>query len=164
MAKGLLAIGFFLVAGLMFSAEIKGIRPHSSRTDYSVTCFTEDIGVAATLLRTDQVRHLLGPEIDRNYVVVEVGFYSKHHSVFEVRHGDFALREHTTRTAVKPADSKALSSARGWSVESIIEKMLPQVPTSDAVAGYLYFPAVEPVHSFYELDYTGYGTWLGHFP
>jgi len=160
MAKGWFAIGFFLVAGLMCSAEIKGIRPHPSRTDYSVTCFTEDIGVAATLLRPDQVRHLLGPEIDRNYVVVEVGFYSKHHSVFEVRHCDFALREHKTRTAVKPADPKELSSTRAWSVQSIIEKMLPQVPTSEAVAGYLYFPVVEPVYTFYELDYTGYGAWL----
>ena len=160
MAKGLLALGFFLVAGLLYSTEIKGIRPHASRTDYSVTCFTEDIGVAATLLRSDQVRHLLGPEIERNYVVVEVGFYSKHHSVFEVRHCDFALREHKTRAAVKPADPKEFLAAHAWSMQSIIEKMLPQVPTSEAVAGYLYFPVVEPVYSFYELDYTGYGTWL----
>jgi hypothetical protein len=160
MAKSLSAIGVFLVAGLLFSAEIKGIRPHPSRTDYAVTCFTEDIGVAATLLRSDQVRHLLGQEIERNYVVVEVGFYSKHHSVFEVRHCDFALREHKTRTAVKPVDPKEFSSPNSWNIQSIIEKMLPQVPTAEAVAGYLYFPVVEPVYSFYELDYTGYGTWL----
>ena len=160
MAKSLLLVAFFLVAGLSFSSEIKGLRPHASRTDYSVTCFTEDIGVAATLLRTDQIRQLLGPEVGRDFVVVEVGFYSKHHSVFEVRHGDFALRDHSTRAVVKPADPKAFSATRAWSVESIIEKMLPQVPTSAAVAGYLYFPVVEPAHSFYELDYTGYGAWL----
>jgi hypothetical protein len=160
MAKSLFWTLFFLVAGLSFSTEIKGLRPHASRTDYSVTSFTEDIGVAATLLRTDQVRHLLGPEIEGNYVVVEVGFYSKHHSVFEVRHCDFVLRDHTTRKVVKPADSKAFSPTAAWSVQSIIERMLPQVPTSEAVAGYLYFPVIEPVHSFYELDYTGYGAWL----
>jgi hypothetical protein len=160
MAKRFLLVCFFVFFGLAFSSEIKGLRPRASRTDYSVTCFTEDIGVAANLLKTDQVRHLLGPDIDRDYVVVEVGFYSKNRSVFEVKHSDFVLRDHTTRKVVRPADPKAFTPVGGWSVESIIEKMLPQVPTSAAVAGYLYFPVVEPVHSFYELDYTGYGAWL----
>ena len=99
------------------SLETRGLRPHASRTEYSVTCFTEDIGVGATLESPDQVRRLFGGEVDRNYVVVEIGFYSKNHGSFDVRHADFALRNRPSRTLVKPAEMKDLrkieSSVRG---------------------------------------------------
>jgi len=151
---------FFLVLSSAYSTEIKGLRPHASRADYSVTCFTESIGVAATMLRSEQVRHIFGADIDRNYIVVEVGFYSKDRSVFEVRHSDFALRNRPSRTLVKPADPRAITSALPRPIESIVEKTLPEVHTSQAVAGYLFFPITEVHASFYELDYTGYGAWL----
>src|SRR5436305_3318331 len=93
------------------SLELRGLRPHASRTEYSVTCFTEEIGVGATLVSPDQVRRLFGSEIDRSYVVVEVGFYSKNHGAFEVRQADFALRNRPSRNLVKPADPKDLVAA-----------------------------------------------------
>ena len=105
------------------------------------------------------VLRLFGEEVHKNYLVVEVGFYSKNRSVFEVRHADFRLRNRPSRKLVNPADpetiASTLSSPAPW-----IDKALPQVPTSQAVAGYLFFPITEASASFYELDYTGYGAWL----
>lgn len=160
MAKNRLLLGFVFLLSSGYSTEVRGLRPHASRADYSVTCFTESIGVGATLVRSERVRHLFGAEVDRSYVVVEVGFYSKDRSVFEVRHSDFALRNRPSRTLVKPVDPKVLLGILPRPLESVIEKTLPEVHTSQAVAGYLFFPVTEASASFYELDYTGYGAWL----
>jgi hypothetical protein len=103
---------------------------------------------------------LFGAEIDRNYIVVEVGFYSKDRSAFEVRHADFRLRNRPSRTLVKPADPKMILASLTSPVNSLLEKTLPEVSTNQAVAGYLFFPITEANASFYELDYTGYGAWL----
>jgi len=155
-----LLLGFFVLSGLASPAEFKGLRPHGSRADYAVTCFTESIGVAATLMKPEQIRRLFGAEIDRNYIVVEVGFYSKNRSAFEVRHADFQLRNRPSRTLVKPADPRAIVASLPSPVNSLVEKTLPEVSTNQAVAGYLFFPITEANASFYELDYTGYGAWL----
>jgi len=158
--KSSLLLGFFLLLGLASPAEFRGLRPHVSRADYAVTCFTESIGVAATLIKPEQIRHLFGAEIDRNYIVVEVGFYSKNRSAFEVRHADFRLRNRPSRTLIKPADPKMILASLSSPVNSLVERTLPEVSTTQAVAGYLFFPITEANASFYELDYTGYGAWL----
>jgi len=137
------------------SLETRGLRPHASRTEYSVTCFTEDIGVGATLVSPDQVRRLFGGEVDRNYVVVEIGFYSKNHGSFDVRHADFALRNRPSRTLVKPAEMKDLEAT----ISRPLSTLLPEVATTQAIAGYLFFANTENA-SFYELDYRGHGAWL----
>ena len=160
MAKKSLFLGFFLCLSLAVPAEFKGLRPLANRADYAVTCFTESIGVGANLIRPEQVRNLFGAEIDRNYIVVEVGFYSKTHSSFDVRHADFALRNRPSRTLVKSVDPRTIAASLPSSPNSLVERTLPEVATTQAVAGYLFFPITEAHASFYELDYTGYGSWL----
>ena len=160
MGKKYILLGLLLSAGAGYTTEIKGIRPHASRADYNVTCFTEDIGVGASLVNSSQVRRLFGPEIDGHYIVVEVGFYSKHQSPFEVRHADFRLRNRPSRTIVKPIEAKDVISQLSRPIQSLIETSLPEATTSQALAGYLLFPITDDSASFYELDYTGYGAWL----
>jgi hypothetical protein len=159
MAKSAIFLCFCMVLSAASITGARGLRPHASRADYAVTCFTEDIGVGATLVKPEAVLRLFGEEIHKNYLVVEVGFYSKNRSVFEVRHADFRLRNRPSRKLVNVADPEAiasnLSTPATW-----MDKTLPQVPTSQAVAGYLFFPITEANASFYELDYTGYGAWL----
>src|SRR5260370_36344261 len=129
-----------LVLSAASSTGLRGLRPHASRADYAVTCFTEDIGVGASLVRPEAVRRIFGEEIDRNYIVVEVGFYSKNRASFEVRHADFALRNRPSRKLVKSVDPEVIVSTMSSPLSSLIEKTLPQVSTSQAVAGYLFFP------------------------
>ncbi len=171
MAKNSLFLSFFLCLSVAVPAErvtraasddvkFRGLRPLASRADYAVTCFTESIGVGANLIRPEQVRNLFGADIDRDYIVVEVGFYSKTHSAFEVRHADFALRNRPSRTLVKSADPRMIGAGLPKPVNGLVEKTLPEVSTTQAVAGYLFFPITEANASFYELDYTGYGSWL----
>ena len=159
MDKSAFLLSFCLVLSAASITGTKGLRPHASRADYAVTCFTEDIGVGASLVKPEVVIRLFGEEIHRNYLVVEVGFYSKNRSVFEVRHADFRLRNRPSRKLVNAADPKVIASTLSTPA-TWIDKTLPQVPTSQAVAGYLLFPITEASASAYELDYTGYGAWL----
>src|SRR5262249_1530493 len=119
-----------------------------------------DIGVGATLVNPAQVQRLFGSEIEHNYIVVEVGFYSKNKSVFEVRHSDFKLRNRPSRTLSRPADPRVIVTTMSKPLYSLVEKTLPEASTSQALAGYLFFPITDAAASFYELDYTGYGAWL----
>ena len=151
--------GSALLLGFGSTAEFKGLRPRLSRTEYAVTCFTETIGVGASLVSPDQVRRLFGDGIDRAYVVVEIGFYSKNRTAYEVRHADFALRNHYSRTLVKPVDPREIAATLSRPVDPFVEKTLPEVSTSQAIAGYLFFPMAENT-SYYELDYKAYGAWL----
>lgn len=160
MAKSAFLLCFCMILSAASSTGIRGLRPHASRADYAVTCFTEDIGVGATLLKPEIVRRLFGDEIHRNYLVVEVGFYSKNRAVFEVRHSDFRLRNRPSRKVVPVADLEVIASSLSNPVNALTDKLLPEVPTSQAVAGYLFFPITEASASGYELDYTGYGAWL----
>jgi hypothetical protein len=160
MAKSTFFLCFCMVLSAASSTGARGLRPHASRADYAVTCFTEDIGVGATLVKPEMVLRLFGEEINRNYLVVEVGFYSKNRSVFEVRHADFRLRNRPSRKLVNVANPEAIASTLVNPVNALIDKTLPEVPTSQAVAGYLFFPITEASAAFYELDYTGYGAWL----
>ena len=154
-----LSLGIAILAGFGLAAELKGVRPHASRTEYSVTCFTEDIGVGATLIAPDQVRRLFGSEIDQNYIVVEVGFYSKTHGSFDVHHADFALRNRPSRTLVKPANPREILATLTRPIEALIERTLPEMSTTQAIAGYLFFPNTEHA-ALFELDYKGHGAWL----
>jgi hypothetical protein len=160
MAKCAVLLCFCLVLSAASSTGIRGLRPHTSRADYAVTCFTEDIGVGASLVRPEAVRRIFGAEIDEKYIVVEVGFYSKNRASFEVRHADFALRNKPSRKLVKSVDPEVILATLSSPPSSLVEKTLPQVSTSQAVAGYLFFPITEASASLYELDYTGYGAWL----
>ena len=143
-----------LALSVLVAGEPSGIQPRVSRSQYEVTCFTESLAVAATLLSHDQVSRLFGAKLDRDYVVVEVGFYSKSRSAFDVRQSDFKLRLKPSGAVIPAADPRSIGD-----LES--RKALPDVATSRAVAGYLFFPIEANLgRAGYELDYKGNGAWL----
>jgi len=72
----------------------------------------------------------------------------------------FALRNRPSRTLVKSVDPRMIAASLPKPPNALVERTLPEVSTTQAVAGYLYFPITEANASFYELDYTGYGSWL----
>jgi hypothetical protein len=158
MVKIALLLSITLLISSGFAAEMMGLRPHPSRTEYSVTCFTDHIGIGATLVSPDQVGRMFGAEVGRQYVVVEVGFYSKSHASYAIRHADFGLRHKRSRTIWRPADPRVIVSSLSRPVDALVHRTLPETATSSAIAGYLFFPATEP--GIFELDYNANGAWL----
>lgn len=138
----------------------QGIEPKPSRAEYDATGFTESLAVGATLVAPQRVRTLFGPQVDRQYVVVEVGFYSKDRSSFPVRLGDFALKAPKGLERIAPEPPERVASSTGGNPTAIVAKTLPQVSTSRAVAGYLFFPTGRVPGTNLELDYQGNGSWL----
>jgi hypothetical protein len=146
-----------LLAATAAVAESRGVRPRPSRTSYPVACFTENVAVAAALLPPDQVRSAFGPEIEKRFLVVEVGVFPKTGRV-DVKLNDFALRFVAPQRTVKPVDGLSISEAGG---SRALDKLLPEFGTLKPVGGYLFFSLPEPpVYTAYELDYTGHGAWL----
>lgn len=141
-------------------ASDPGIEPRASRAEYDATGFTESLAVGATLVAPQRVRTLFGPQMDRQYVVVEVGFYSKSRSAFPVRLLDFALKAPRSMERVPPEPPERVAIRTGLSRAAITTKTLPQVSTSRAVAGYLFFPTGRLSGAGLELDYQGNGSWL----
>jgi hypothetical protein len=64
-------------AGAGFGWDARGIPARPSRQNYPITCFTDKIAVGAMLLTPEKVRATFGPDVERRYVVVEVGVYPK---------------------------------------------------------------------------------------
>jgi hypothetical protein len=98
--------------------------------------------------------------VDKEYLVVEVGFYSKNRSTFPVRLVDFALKAPKSRERIAPELPERVAIATGGNRAAIATKTLPQVSTSRAVAGYLFFPNSRVPGASLELDYQGNGSWL----
>ena len=148
-----------LVASIAsFAAEPAGIAPRPDRTQYFVTSFTESLAVGATLVSHDQVQRLFGSDVDKDYVVVEVGFYSKDRSTFPVRVSDFTLRLRKRKEWVGAVDPNSLVEKLKCTIRAVTAS-LPEIPTNRAVAGYMFFPATLPGGQ-YELTYKGNGAWL----
>jgi hypothetical protein len=143
----------FVLAAAASASDLKGIAVRASRTAYPITCFTEKIAVGAALMPAGHVRDLFGPEVEKRYLVVEVGVFPKLGNI-DVKHADFGLRLVTPQVVAKPANPSLVSP-------SAMNKVLPEAATARPLAGYLFFPLPNPaVPTHYELDYTGYGEWL----
>jgi hypothetical protein len=156
----LVALSGWLCAAERTPAETPGIPPKPSRAEYDVTGFTESFAVGASLLTPAQVRALFGQGMDRAYMVVEVGCYSKDRTPFAVRRADFALRPPKSPARVAPEAPAEVARKTGPAAARVAAAALPEVRTTRAVAGYLFFPAGVVPSSAIELEYQGNGTWL----
>jgi hypothetical protein len=111
------------------------------------------VAIGAALLPAEKVRATFGAEVEKRFVVVEVGVFPKLGKV-ELKHSDFALRLVAPRTLTRPADPASIDKAASL-------KLLPETGAAQPVGGYLFFALPEPPgYTAYELDYTGEGAWL----
>ena len=146
----------FLVTTTAFP-QGRGIPPRPTRMSYPIACFTEYVAVGAALMPADKVRASFGPDVEKRYLVVEVGVFPKLGKI-DIRHADFALRLVSPQTLSKPISLPALSENGG---AKFVEKLLPETGTLKPIGGYLFFAVPDPpLYTAYELDYTGHGAWL----
>jgi len=151
---------------LAFGADSgKALRPRLDQTQYAVAVFDESLAVAAELVPAHQVRKQFGPEVDSDYLVVEVGIYPRDRRPIEVRQVDFNLRVNRTRDILTPQGPKAILEVRESLRPVALElsaKSLPETSAYKPVAGYLYFAVSDKREGNYEyeLEYKGHGAWM----
>ncbi|MBZ5534325.1 MAG: hypothetical protein LAO31_00090 [Acidobacteriia bacterium] len=68
----ILLLSFSLV---VVAQERQGIEPRSTPGDYINRAIEKEISVGAALMAPDQVRHTFVTDLNRGYIVVEVGIY-----------------------------------------------------------------------------------------
>ncbi len=93
-----------LIAGAAFASD-QGVPARSSPNDYAVQGPAGAAKIAAAIIPPNQVSKMFSPDINKNYIVVEVAIYPQPGMPFDVESSDFALRvgQHVGR-ADKPLD------------------------------------------------------------
>jgi len=153
-----------LLPTLLFAADSNGVRPRVDRSQYAVAIFNQSLAVAAELVPAEKVRKQFGSEVDRRYLVVEVGLFPQARAL-EIRPGDFVLRVNRTRDTISASVPKAgggLSETPKPVAVELEAKCLPETSTDKPVAGYLYFPvhAKQDGANQYELEYKAQRAWM----
>jgi hypothetical protein len=72
----------------------EGIAPRPAPTDYAVQKQTADLSLGAARLSNEQVKNSFSADLERGYVVIEIGVFPGKESV-DLRRSDFVLRAST---------------------------------------------------------------------
>ncbi len=99
-----------LVCGLGAQQPAAGIRPRTKVTDYAVHHQAKDFTLGAARLSSVEVANAFVTELNKGYVVVEVGLYPAPSTALTVVREDFALRVAGTKTVLRPASPETIAA------------------------------------------------------
>ena len=99
---------FFLFAVVGFAADQHVIPPRDSAGEYPVHAERPMTAIGAELLTAEQVHASFSSELNRAYLVVEVGFFPGEKT--EVNLLDFSLVPAGTQTVLRPVRSNVIAS------------------------------------------------------
>ncbi len=98
-----------VAAGALIAAPRQGLKPRASASGYPATATGASVTVGALLLSPDQVRSRFSTDLNRGYVVIEVGVYPKDGARIDLGPGDFELSVPGEEAAIRPAGPKAIA-------------------------------------------------------
>jgi hypothetical protein len=96
-----------ILAAALGAAAEDGIRPRADVADFPVYRTDKTADVGAALLTPDQVRGSFSSDLNRGYLVLEVGVYPK--GEVDLGRGDFALRAAGTQTVSYAVSPKVIA-------------------------------------------------------
>jgi hypothetical protein len=98
-----------LVAGAA-AAPQQGIPTREKPADYPVSQQNPQLSLGAMQLSRQQVRNSFSADLERGYIVVEVGVFPASAGGIELRREDFALRAAGSKTMARPASPETIAS------------------------------------------------------
>lgn len=99
-----------LSAGVMFAQAGTGLKPRAQLSDYPVFQKTTEVGVGADRLSRKQVKNTFATDLQKRYVVVEVGLFPGT-SATTVVPDDFVLRVKEGKSLVRAARPEEIAAA-----------------------------------------------------
>jgi hypothetical protein len=102
------APAIFLLAATAFTSDQHVIPPRDSAAAYPVRAEPRMFSVGAELLTADQVHGSFSSELNRTYLVVEVGLFPSEE--IKVALLDFALVPRGSQTVLRPVQSKTVAA------------------------------------------------------
>ncbi len=112
-------ISFLLICGVFAQEPKAGLKPRKAPADYPVHASAAQFIIGAAQLSSTEVEHAFVTELNKGYVVVEVGVYPESASTLNLDRRDFVLRVAGTKTLLR--------AARPETIAAIMQKR----PTSD---------------------------------
>jgi hypothetical protein len=99
-----------LLAFTIASADsTHGIKPRHTAADYPVYQQHERLALGAEQLSQKQVEHSFATELDKRYVVVEIGVFPAAKGSVELSSSDFMLRIVGTKEILRPSSPETIS-------------------------------------------------------
>lgn len=98
MKRAALVAALSVVAMVAIAGSREGIAPRPAPTDYAAQKQAGDLSVGAARLSNEQVKNSFSSDLERGYVVVEVGVFPGKATV-DLRRSDFVLRASTKDSA-----------------------------------------------------------------
>jgi hypothetical protein len=99
-----------VAAAALFAAGREGLKPRASAGEYAAHATAGSLTLGAVVLSQDEVRSRFSSELNRGYVVVEVGVFPKEGARVDLGPGDFMLRPAGAATGMRPAGPKAIAA------------------------------------------------------
>jgi hypothetical protein len=100
LAVGLAVLAAMTVAG---ADSTHGIKPRHTASDYPVFQQHETLALGAEQLSQKQVQHAFATELDKRYIVVEIGVFPAANGNIKLNPSDFMLRVEGTKDVLRPA-------------------------------------------------------------
>lgn len=115
-----------VLAVLCFAPPAQSQVHPRSPSDYAVSAQLNGATLAASILSSDQVKHIFAVDISKSYVVIEVACFPGPNTSLDVHPDDFLIKTGTKGEFVHPADGVTVASA-------IQGKTLPPPPSRSTV-------------------------------
>ncbi len=99
-----------VVVGADLASARDGLKPRAGAGDYASRASAGAVEIGAAVLSPDQVQKAFATELNRGYVVVEVGVYPGRNARIDLGPGDFRLKVAGAGESVRPAGPKAIAA------------------------------------------------------
>jgi hypothetical protein len=102
-------IAVFFALTVASADSTHGIKPRHTAADYPVFQKHEALALGAEQLSQKQVQHTFATELDKRYVVVEIGVFPAANGNVNLRPSDFMLRIAGTKDVLRPASPETIA-------------------------------------------------------
>jgi hypothetical protein len=96
--------------GVAAGEQARGLKPRAKAADYPVSQHQTALAIGAELLSNSQVQHAFATELDKRYIVVEIGVFPAGESAVKLVPEDFVLRVAGTKQIIRPAAPKTIAA------------------------------------------------------
>lgn len=108
--KGWVPVLFLALAAPAWAGERQGVPPRAAVTDYAVSREQPELSIGAYQLSKEQVKNSFATDLERGYIVVEIGVFPGPKGAVELRRSSFVLRVPGTATLLRPASPETIAA------------------------------------------------------
>lgn len=111
MRRGLILAAIVLASAVLFAQEAKGIKPRAAADEYPAVSRQQQVTLGAARLSTDEVRSTFVSDLNKGYLVLEIGAFPK--SEVQLSPQDFMLVARGEKNVIRPADPETIAAKLG---------------------------------------------------